>query len=106
MNISILLAGLCLSLAAQAQTYLNKPVKFVVPFPPGGNLDFVAIRITTTHALLATIAGNVPADVKEKFAAAGLETVSSAPAEFSAFIRSEIAKWGRVAKEASIKVDQ
>lgn len=44
-------------------------------------------------------------EVKEKFAAAGLETVSSTPSEFAAFIRSEIAKWGRVAKEANIKID-
>jgi tripartite-type tricarboxylate transporter receptor subunit TctC len=44
-------------------------------------------------------------EVKEKFAAAGLETVSSTPAEFAAFIRGEIAKWGKVAKEANIKVD-
>ncbi len=29
--------------AALAQgSYPNKPIKFVVPFPPGGNLDFVA----------------------------------------------------------------
>jgi tripartite-type tricarboxylate transporter receptor subunit TctC len=45
-------------------------------------------------------------DLKEKFANAGLDTVSSTPAEFGAFIRSEIAKWNRVAKEANIKVDQ
>ena len=44
-------------------------------------------------------------EVRERFAAAGLETVSSTPAEFAAFIRSEIAKWGRVAKEANIKID-
>ena len=44
-------------------------------------------------------------DVKERFAAAGLDGVSSTPAEFAAFIRSEIAKWGRVAKEANIKID-
>jgi tripartite-type tricarboxylate transporter receptor subunit TctC len=45
-------------------------------------------------------------EVKEKFATAGLETVSSTPAEFGVFIRNEIAKWGRVAKEANIKIDQ
>jgi tripartite-type tricarboxylate transporter receptor subunit TctC len=44
-------------------------------------------------------------DLKEKFANAGLDTVSSTPAEFGAFIRSEIAKWGRVAKEANIRID-
>ena len=319
MKIAALLAGLLVSIAAHAQTYPNKPIKFVVPFPPGGNLDFVArslqpkmqevlgqpvlvenkggnagmiglefaakqpgdgytivlgntgtvainqsvypkmaydavkdfvpIGITTTNALMATIAGNVPAnnlqefiahakknpgklnfaisgagsgphfgaemfkraagldipivfykgsgpavqdmlggqvqvlmdapsvtmahvkagklkalavtgkarlgslpevptfeqaglsgvdaggfqgvlapagtppaavarlsqalnaalaqpEVKERFAAAGLEAVSSTPAEFGAFIRSEIAKWGKVAKEANIKIDQ
>src|SRR5947207_1933433 len=37
-----LLAGLCLAFAVQAQPYPGKPIKFVVPFPPGGNLDFVA----------------------------------------------------------------
>ena len=317
MRIKLLLAFLCVSFAAQAQPYPNRPIKFVVPFPPGGNLDFVArtlqpkmqevlgqpvlidnkggaagmiglefaskqpgdgytivlgntgtiainqsvyakmtydavkdfvaIGITTTNALMATIAGNVPAnnlkefiayakanpgklnfaisgagsgphfgaemfkraagldipivfykgsgpaltdllggqvqvlmdapsvtmaqvkagklkaiavtgkarlaslpevptfeqggllvdasgfqgvlapagtppeavarlsqalnaalaqpEVRERFAAAGLETVSSTPAEFAAFIRSEIAKWGRVAKEANIKID-
>ena len=44
-------------------------------------------------------------EVREKFATAGLETVSSTPAEFAAFIRNEIVKWGRVAKEANIKLD-
>jgi tripartite-type tricarboxylate transporter receptor subunit TctC len=44
-------------------------------------------------------------DVKERIAANGLEVATSTPAEFAAFIRSEIAKWGRVAKEANIKVD-
>jgi len=44
-------------------------------------------------------------EVKEKFAGAGLDTVSSTPAEFAAFIRAEIVKWGKVAKEANIKID-
>jgi tripartite-type tricarboxylate transporter receptor subunit TctC len=44
-------------------------------------------------------------EVKEKFSAAGLDAVTSTPAEFGTFIRAEIAKWARVAKEANIRID-
>jgi tripartite-type tricarboxylate transporter receptor subunit TctC len=44
-------------------------------------------------------------EVRERIAANGLDAATSTPAEFAAFIRSEIAKWGRVAKEANIKVE-
>jgi tripartite-type tricarboxylate transporter receptor subunit TctC len=30
---------------ANAQAYPNRPIKFIVPFPPGGNLDFLARAI-------------------------------------------------------------
>ena len=35
----------------------------------------------------------------------GLDVAMSTPAEFAAFIRSEIAKWGKVAKAAGIRVE-
>jgi tripartite-type tricarboxylate transporter receptor subunit TctC len=38
----ILAAFLLPSAFAQPAPYPNRPVKFVVPFPPGGNLDFLA----------------------------------------------------------------
>ena len=38
----LLILAALLSMAVQAQPYPNRPIKFIVPFPPGGNLDFVA----------------------------------------------------------------
>jgi tripartite-type tricarboxylate transporter receptor subunit TctC len=44
-------------------------------------------------------------DVKEKFAALGFEPVANSPDQFSADIKSEIAKWGKVIKDANIKIE-
>lgn len=41
-------------------------------------------------------------DVQQRFSAAGLEPLSSTPEEFGAMIRSEIAKWAKVAKAARV----
>jgi tripartite-type tricarboxylate transporter receptor subunit TctC len=44
-------------------------------------------------------------DIKEKFFSAGVEIVGSAPGEFAAKVKSEMAKWGVVVKSAGIKAD-
>ena len=44
-------------------------------------------------------------DVKEKFAALGFDPIANTPDEFAAQIKLEIAKWGKVIKDANIKVD-
>jgi tripartite-type tricarboxylate transporter receptor subunit TctC len=44
-------------------------------------------------------------DAKERIAAAGLDPVTSTPAEFTAFIRSESERWGKAIKEAGIRLD-
>ncbi len=44
--------------------------------------------------------------VKQKFADLGVEAVSSTPAQFGAFIRTEMDKFGKLIKEANIKVNQ
>ena len=43
------------------------------------------------------------ADVREKFLAAGVETVGSTPQELAATIKSEIARIGKVIKDAGIR---
>jgi tripartite-type tricarboxylate transporter receptor subunit TctC len=47
---------------------------------------------------------NLP-DVKEKFLNAGVEVVASSPEQFAATIKSEIAKIGKVIKDAGIKTN-
>ena len=44
-------------------------------------------------------------EVKERFSKLGAEPVGNAPEEFDALIKSEIAKWAKVVKEAGLKVD-
>jgi tripartite-type tricarboxylate transporter receptor subunit TctC len=42
-------------------------------------------------------------EMKEKFAALGLDTVGSTPEETSAAIAGDIPKWAKVIKDANIK---
>jgi tripartite-type tricarboxylate transporter receptor subunit TctC len=44
-------------------------------------------------------------DVKERHFNTGVETVGSSPGELAATIKSDIAKWGRVIKDAGIRLD-
>lgn len=44
-------------------------------------------------------------DVKERLAGLGADPVGSTPAELAAFIRREFVNWGKVVKEAHIKIE-
>lgn len=44
-------------------------------------------------------------DVRKKFLASGSEPVSSSPEDLAAKIRSEIAKWSRLIKDAGIRLE-
>ena len=60
---------------------------------PAGTPRAIVERLNAeTRKALATPA------VKEQFSAQGLETTSSSPQEFGAYLRSEVAKWGKVIK--------
>jgi tripartite-type tricarboxylate transporter receptor subunit TctC len=71
-----------------------------VLFPAGTPKPIVAKLHADTVKALAD------PDVKKKFADLGVVAVSSTPEEFSAFIKSEMAKYGKLIKEANIKVTQ
>lgn len=44
-------------------------------------------------------------DVREKLAAVGIDPATMPPAEFATFVRTEAARWGKVIKEAGIKLE-
>ena len=43
-------------------------------------------------------------EIKERHFTVGVETVASSPEEFAATMRRDIERWGKVIKEAGIKV--
>ncbi len=59
-------------------------------------VDFLYREIKTIVAL---------PDIKERFAMLGLDPVTNTPEEFAAQIRKEIAKWGKVIRDANIKIE-
>ena len=46
------------------------------------------------------------AAIRSRFASEGAEVVASTPDEFRKFIGNEIAKWGKVVKDAGIRIEQ
>jgi tripartite-type tricarboxylate transporter receptor subunit TctC len=62
-----------------------------------------AAAVKTIHREIANIL-KVP-DVRSRLAAQGADPVASAPGEFDAFIKAEMAKWAKVVKASGLKVD-
>ncbi len=67
---------------------------------PGGTGKDIIARLHAETAKLLRYA-----DVREKIANVGAETVGNNPDEFTAFIRSERTKYSRIVQEAQIKLD-
>ena len=45
------------------------------------------------------------ADINERLATIAIDPVTNTPEEFADYIRQEIAKWGKVVREAGLKAD-
>ena len=76
----LLVFATLLCATAQAQPYPNRPIRFIVPFPPGGNLDFVA---RTIQPRLSEALGQ-PVVIENKGGAGGIlgaEYASKQPAD-------------------------
>jgi tripartite-type tricarboxylate transporter receptor subunit TctC len=62
----------------------------------------------TPREIVARLHGEVvrtvqAADIRDRFAGDGADSVGSTPEEFAAFLRAETAKWAKVVKDAGIK---
>ena len=44
-------------------------------------------------------------DIKERIAGEGAEVVGSTPAEFAAFLKTDIARWAPLIKQSGAKAD-
>ena len=45
-------------------------------------------------------------EIRERLAQFGIDPVGSTSAEFTAFLRNEVAKWSKVIKDSNVKIDQ
>jgi len=70
----------------------------------------VMVPVATPKPLVARLNADLlkvlqSPEVTERFAAQGLETVGSTPAEFARFLDVEIARWAKVVKAGNVRVD-
>jgi len=69
-------------------------------YAPAGVPRPVLAKLTTD-----VIAAVRSPEVRDKLAADGAEPIGSSPKELAAFIRSEIAKWGKVVKATGLRAE-
>jgi tripartite-type tricarboxylate transporter receptor subunit TctC len=65
---------------------------------PAGTPQAIIARMH--QALTAAIADR---EVKDRFAASGVEPIGTTPEQFAAYMRDEFVKWGRVVRQAGVK---
>jgi tripartite-type tricarboxylate transporter receptor subunit TctC len=73
----------------QASKYPERPIRLIVPFPPGGSVDVTARLVGPKVAEL--IGQQV--------------VIGSTPDQLAAHIDSELKKWARVIKERKMKAE-
>jgi tripartite-type tricarboxylate transporter receptor subunit TctC len=69
-------------------------------FVPAGTPQAVVDKLAADFAKVLALP-----DVRKKLMDIGLEPIGNSPAEFAAIVRNDYAKWGKVIRDANIKLD-
>ena len=99
------------TLATRAPTLPDVPaIGEVVPGYVGDAWHGLFAPAGTPQAIIDKVAADTAKvlampEVREKLAAIGLEPVGNSPAEFGAIVRRDHEKWGKVIRDANIKLD-
>jgi len=114
--VSLIRAGQVRALAvtgtARAPTLPDVPTMAEAGFPEveGATWTAVVVPAGTPKDIIAAlhrliVAGLAQADVKEKLTALAYIPIGNSPEECEAFFKSEMAKWGKVIKDAGLKAE-
>jgi tripartite-type tricarboxylate transporter receptor subunit TctC len=99
---------------ASAQSFPSRPIRIVIGFSAGSNSDSLARPMARRLAetigqqiidRLNNMIGKVLTlpDVREFYATQNVEVLLMTPAEFSAKVRADHDKWGKIIREAGLK---
>ena len=103
--------GFGVTLATRAAALPDVPaIAEVVPGYVGDAWHGLLAPAGTPQAIVDKIAADTAKvlampEVRDKLAAIGLEAVGNTPAEFAAIVRKDYEKWGKVIRDANIKLD-
>ena len=104
----ILVLGIALSTLCAAQGYPSKPLRWIVPFPPGGSTDGFSRPLAAKLSELLgqpVVVENIGGAGVTGYNEAGSDLWTSTPEEFTKVLRADHAKWGKIVSAAGARVD-
>jgi tripartite-type tricarboxylate transporter receptor subunit TctC len=103
--------GYGVTLAKRAESLPDVPaVAETVPGFVGDAWHGLLAPVGTPRAVIDKVSADVAKvlampEIRTRLAGMGLETVGNTPAEFAAIVKNDHAKWGKVIRDANIKLD-